>query len=175
MISWLFGRSPNRQMIERLHGEIVAASRNPILFTDYEIDDTFEGRFEALTLHAVLVLRRLNSMPPPAPEIGQDLADIMFYHFDHALRELGVGDMSVPKKMKSLAEAFLGRSSAYETALRAGRAELIAALSRNIYAGEGPSERLACYVEALDAALADLPLEVFTRGSLPFPDPSIIH
>jgi cytochrome b pre-mRNA-processing protein 3 len=58
-------------MIERLHGEIVAAARNPVLFTDYGIADTFEGRFEALTLHAVLVLRRLNAMPPPAPEIVQ--------------------------------------------------------------------------------------------------------
>ncbi len=63
----LFGRASNRRLIERLHGEIVAAARNRVLFTDFGIEDTFEGRFESVVLHAALVLRRLHALPAPGP------------------------------------------------------------------------------------------------------------
>ncbi len=124
MLSWLLGRAPNRTIIERLHAEIVAAARDPAFFTTYGIADSFEGRFEVVTLHAWLALRRLSALPPPAPEIAQDLTDLLFRHFDLALRELGVGDTSVPKHMRRLAEAFLGRCAAYDAALKAGRTTL---------------------------------------------------
>jgi len=120
MVLRLFRRSANRQLIDRLSGEIVAAARDPVLFTEYGIDDSQEGRFEAVTLHAVLVLRRLNRMDPPAPEIAQDLTDAIFRSFEIALREMGVGDISVPKRMKTIAGAFLGRAAAYDVALRGG-------------------------------------------------------
>lgn len=175
MISWLRRRSANRKSIDRLHGEIVAAARHRDLFTDYGIVDSFEGRFEAMALHAVLVLRRLNSMPPPAPEMAQDLADTVFRHFEHALRETGVGDTSVPKRMKALAEAFLGRGVAYDLALRGGGPELAAALSRNVYADCRDSGRLGRYVEALAAILAEASFDAFTIGPVPFPDPAEIH
>jgi cytochrome b pre-mRNA-processing protein 3 len=168
-------RSANRKLIDRLHGEIVAAARNRDLFTGFGIADTFEGRFEAVTLHAVLVLRRLNALPPPAPEIAQDLADTVFRHFDLALRDLGVSDTSVPKKMKVLAEAFFGRAGAYDRALRNSGAELGESLLRNVYAGRGDPGRLARYVMAADAALARAELGVFTKGNIPFPEPSEIN
>jgi cytochrome b pre-mRNA-processing protein 3 len=120
MVIRLFRRSTNRQLIGRLSGEIVAAARDPVLFTEYGIEDSLEGRFEAVTLHAVLVLRRLNRMDPPAPEIAQDLTDAIFRSFEIAVREIGVGDISVPKQMKTIAEAFFGRAGAYDRALRGG-------------------------------------------------------
>jgi cytochrome b pre-mRNA-processing protein 3 len=173
MIFGLFGRSGNRKLIDRLHGEIVAAARQRALFTDYAIEDTFEGRFEAVALHAALVLRRLNAMAPPAPDIAQDLTDAFFRHFERALREMGVGDISVPKRMKGLAEAFLGRGGAYDLALREG-ADLAAALARNVYGGRGNPGRLARYVAAANAALGKASLEAFTIGPIPFPEPSAI-
>ena len=121
MVLRLFRRSANRQLIDRLSGEIVAAARDPVLFTEYGIDDSLEGRFEAVTLHAVLVLRRLNRIDPPAPEIARDLTDAIFRSFEIALREMGVGDISVPKRMKTIAGAFLGRAAAYDMALRGAR------------------------------------------------------
>ncbi len=108
----LFGRASNRRLIERLHGEIVAAARNRVLFTDFGIEDTFEGRFESVVLHAALALRRLHALPAPGPDIAQDLADALFRNFEVALREIGVGDANVPKRMKAMAEAFLGASLA---------------------------------------------------------------
>ena len=120
MVFRLFRRSANLQLIGRLSGEIVAAARDPVLFTEYGIEDSLDGRFEAVTLHAVLVLRRLNRMDPPAPEIAQDLTDAIFRSFEIALREMGVGDIGVPKQMKTIAEAFFGRAGAYDRALRGG-------------------------------------------------------
>ncbi|WOJ89467.1 ubiquinol-cytochrome C chaperone family protein [Methylocapsa polymorpha] len=174
MIFPFFRRAANRRLIERLHGQIVAAARNRILFTEYAIEDTFEGRFEAVTLHAALVLRRLNAMAPPAPEMAQDLVDALFRHFEMALREMGVGDIAVPKRMKSFAEAFVGRGAAYDLALSKGETALAAALARNVYADRANPDRLARYVGAADRALAKAPIEAFTMGPVPFPEPSAI-
>jgi cytochrome b pre-mRNA-processing protein 3 len=166
MIFGLFRGAPNRRLIERLHDEIVAAARDPVLFTDHRIADDVDGRFESLALHAALVLRRLNLLQAPGPEIAQDLTDALFRHFDAALREMGVADISVPKQMKTLAEAFLGRSNAYHQALGEGHGALCAALARNVYAGRREAERLACYVEALDGALSAQTLAELLEGPI---------
>jgi cytochrome b pre-mRNA-processing protein 3 len=166
MIFGLFRGASNRRLIERLHDEIVAVARNPVLFVQYGIADNLDGRFESLALHAFLVVRRLNLLPAPGPEIAQDLADALFRHFDAALRELGVADISVPKRMKTLAEAFLGRSNAYHRALGEGHAALCAALSRNVYAGRQEAEHLARYVEALDKTLFARTLAELIEGPI---------
>jgi cytochrome b pre-mRNA-processing protein 3 len=175
MVLRLFRRSANRQLIDRLSGEIVAAARDPVLFTEYGIDDSLEGRFEAVTLHAVLVLRRLNRIDPPAPEIARDLTDAIFRSFEIALREMGVGDISVPKRMKTIAGAFLGRASAYDMALRGDAPALKAALARNVYDGRKNPDRLARYVETANEALAEASLEAFTLGRVPFPEPAAVR
>ena len=174
MVFGLFRRSANQQLIDRISGEIVAAARDPVLFTDYGIEDSLEGRFEAVTLHAVLVLRRLNRMDPPAPEIAQDLTDALFRSFEIALREMGVGDISVPKQMRTIAGAFLGRAAAYDLALRGGAPALKAALARNVYDGRKNPDRLARYVDAANEALVKVSLDAFTLGPVPFPEPATV-
>ncbi|MGO9675222.1 MAG: ubiquinol-cytochrome C chaperone family protein [Methylocella sp.] len=174
MLSWLFRGSANRRLVDRLHGEIVAAARDPALYADYAIADTFEGRFEAMTLHATLVLRQLNAMAPPAPELAQDLANAIFSHFDATLREMGVGDAAVPKRMKTLAEAFLGRGVAYDQALRTGGTALAAVLARNVYADRDDGARLARFVETARSALAEAPFDAFADGPVPFPKPASV-
>ncbi|MGH6863747.1 MAG: ubiquinol-cytochrome C chaperone family protein, partial [Methylocella sp.] len=171
----IFRRSANRRLIGRLSGEIVAAARNPVLFTEYGIEDSLDGRFEAVTVHVVLVLRRLNRMDPPAPEIAQDLTDAIFRSFEIALREMGVGDISVPKQMKTIAGAFLGRAEAYDRALRGGTSDLRAALARNVYDCRKNPDRLARYVEKANEALAKVSLDAFTLGPVPFPEPAAVR
>jgi cytochrome b pre-mRNA-processing protein 3 len=166
MIFGLFRGTINPGLIDKLHGEIVTAARDPVLFTQYGIADDLNGRFESVALHAALVLRQLNLFPPPGPQIAQDLADAVFEHFDVALRELGVGDMSVPKRMKALAEGFLGRAIAYDRALAEGHAALCAALARNVYGGRHAADRLTRYVEALDAAFSLAALADFVEGPI---------
>ncbi|MFZ0559262.1 MAG: ubiquinol-cytochrome C chaperone family protein [Methylovirgula sp.] len=166
MFFGLFRGARNRRLIERLHGEIVAAARDPVLFLAYGIGDDVDGRFESLALHAALVLRRLYLLPAPGPEIAQDLADALFRHFDVALREMGVADVSVAKRMRTIAEAFLGRANAYDRALREGHTALCATLSRNVYAGRRDADRLALYAEALDRTLAGATLAELIDGPI---------
>ncbi|MBV9218289.1 MAG: ubiquinol-cytochrome c chaperone [Methylobacteriaceae bacterium] len=172
----LFRKHANREVIERLHGEIVAAARHPALYRACGVADTFEGRFEMLVLHAVLVLRRLRQFEAPGPDIAQDLVNAVFAHFDATLREMGLGDLAVPKRMKMLAEGFFGRAAAYAAALDAGdESELAAALARNVFGGRAdrpdidPLER---YVRAAAVALAALPVGAFVAGEIRFADPA---
>lgn len=174
-----FGRrrpSPRRLLLDRLHSEVVGAVRRPGLYLDYGVPDTFEGRFEMLALHAGLVLRRFNAAEAPGPAVAQDFVDTVFAHLDADLREAGVGDVTVPKRMKKLCEAFLGRGAAYDAALPLGPEVLAAALSRNVYAGRdaGGAPRLARYVAATESALSGTPLDACLAGPLPFPDPSSV-
>ena len=168
MLFGLFRAAANRKVIDRIHGEIVAASRDPDLFRDYGVDDSLDGRFESLTLHAAFVLCRLNALPQPGPQVAQDVTDALFLHFDATLREMGIGDTSVPKHMKKMAEAFLGRAKAY---CGEDTGELAAALSRNVYGGKNDGARLARYIGEVDRRLADLSLADFMDRPIPFPKP----
>ena len=185
MFGRLFRAKKNRSFIDTIHGDIVAASRQSAFYAEYGVPDTLEGRFELLTLHAALVLRHLAGMPDPGPEMAQDLSNAVFRHFDIALREMGVSDQTVPKRIKTMAAAFLGRSSAYDAALRQGSDQQLAiVLARNIYgrapvteAGETPNEplwRLTRYVRAAVSALEKTGAGDIGKGELIFPDPAHI-
>ena len=175
-----FGRrrpSPTHLLLDRLHTEIVEAARRPDFYLGYGVPDTFEGRFEMLALHAGLVLRRFNLAEAPGPAVAQDLVDMVFARLDADLREAGVGDVTVPKRMKKLCEAFLGRSAAYDAALPLGLDAIAGAVSRNVYAGRSAAAvvpRMAAYVVAAAAALGSSSLDACLAGPLPFPDPSTI-
>jgi cytochrome b pre-mRNA-processing protein 3 len=158
MIFGLFrGRDRNLAIVDGLYAAVAEASRNPVLYRDLGVPDTIDGRFDCLTLHAVLVMRRLRELPPPADDLAQDLVNTIFRQFDAALRELGVGDITVPKRMKDMAAAFAGRAKAYEDAF-GDDAALLAVLRRNVYDGAaetpGQAERLLRYVRESAAGLA---------------------
>ena len=106
--------------------------------------------------------------------MAQHLIDTVFRHFDRTLREMGVGDTTVPKRMKTLAEAFLGRSAAYEVALKSGPDALATVLARNVYAGHGDAAALSSYVEACATHLASMPLQAFIDGRVSFPEPALL-
>ena len=170
-------RRANRNLIEQLHGEIVAAARQPALYVEFHAPDTLDGRFEMIALHAGLVLRRLAALPGLGDDIAQDLADCVFRHFDDALREIGVGDISVPKRIKRMAGAFYGRNKAYADGLDAAEGDrLERALARNVYGvvtlAEAPAApALARYVRACAAALDARGLDDFAAGRIAFPRP----
>lgn len=168
----LFGptrASRNRKMMDALHGQLVQATRQDVFYTQYGVADTFDGRFETLLLMASLVLMRLNALPAPAPEAGQELVDTMMRHFDITLRQEGVGDVTVPKRLKKYAQALAGRYSAYAAAIESNdEAKLQESLARNL--GEGVNVvRLSHYVFAAHSAFATCDLAVFTDGHVPFP------
>jgi cytochrome b pre-mRNA-processing protein 3 len=167
-------RRANRILIDQLHGKIVAAARRPVLYADFDVPDTYEGRFEMVVLHAGLVLRRLSKLPGLGAELAQELADSVFRHFDVALREIGVSDVGVPKRLKRMAAAFYGRNKAYGEGLDEDADDVLArALARNVYGvGDVALARLALdlarYVRAMADALEQIPLETFAAGEVVF-------
>ena len=172
MIFALFRRASSEAVVRRLYAALVAVSRTPALYADLGVPDTFEGRFESLTLHAALVLSRLQACEAPGPALAQELVDTIFAHFDRTLREMGVGDTVVPKRMRTMVEAFLGRGTAYAEALAAGGPALVATLARNT--GAVDAAGLARYVAIGRTALAAQPLQGYIDGTLPFPDPAAV-
>src|SRR3954470_5263083 len=146
-----------RGTIEAIYGMIVTQAREPLFYRDLGVPDTVNGRFDLLLLHLWLVLRRLKSVGS-----GTALSQALFDHFcsdmDDNLREMGVGDLTVPKRMQKFGEAFYGRAAAYDRALEAGAEPLAQALCKNILDGAdiGHARQLAAYASAVIAALAGL-------------------
>jgi cytochrome b pre-mRNA-processing protein 3 len=172
-------RRASRAVIEQILGEIVAVARRPMLYQALQAPDRIDGRFELLTLHAGLVLRRLAALGGLADAIAQELVNSVFMHFDDTLREMGFSDIAVSKRLKAMGSAFYGRNAAYAAALDEGSvAGLAAALARNVYGVADPyaapgAGALALHVASLDAALASIPFETFATGRFRFPPGSI--
>ena len=158
-----------------LYAAAVGQSRRTELYDELRVPDTVEGRFEAYTLHVVLLLDRLKGEGPQAAETAQSLFDTYVKALDDALREMGVGDLSVGKKMRKLGEAFFGRVKSYHTAFAAlpEAGALRELLARTVYAGVDapPVEALAGYVTALRDHLAGQPLEAVLVGSVDWSAP----
>ncbi|MDJ1156926.1 ubiquinol-cytochrome C chaperone family protein [Chelatococcus sp. SYSU_G07232] len=170
MILRLFRRDHGGNVVETLYQRTAEASRAPALYAALGVPDTLEGRFEALTLHLFLVLRRLRGLPAPAGDVGQELVDVSFRELERALREIGIGDLSVPKKMKTIAKAFYGRVKSYDEALASEDAGALAeTLARNVCGGGAPAFGLAAYVRAAEADLAGFDLEALLAAEAPFP------
>jgi len=166
-------RIPLRGTIEAIYGMIVTQAREPLFYRDLGVPDTVNGRFDLLVLHLWMVLRRLRPMPEGAA-LCQALFDRFCEDMDGNLREMGVGDLTVPKRMQAFGEAFYGRTAAYDLALADGREALAQAFCKNILNGEGleNARRLAYYAEAAIAALAGLDDAAMRRASWRFPHPA---
>jgi cytochrome b pre-mRNA-processing protein 3 len=164
---------PLRGTIETIYGMIVTQAREPLFYRDLGVPDTVDGRFDMLVLHLWMVLRRLHTV-----EGGVALRQALFDRFcadmDANLREMGVGDLAVPKRMQAFGEAFYGRTAAYDLALAEGREPLAQALCKNILNGEQieNARRLAFHAEAAIAALAGLDDATMQGGSWRFLSPA---
>ena len=171
-----FGKpqNPSRGTIEAIYGMIVTQAREPLFYRDLGVPDTVNGRFDMLVLHLWMVVRRLSSIEGGGADISQALFDCFCADLDANLREMGVGDLAVPKRMQAFGEAFYGRAAAYDLALAAGAEPLAQALCRNILNGQDieNARRLALYVETAVACLAGLDEAVLQRGSWRFPAPA---
>lgn len=157
----------------RLYQRIVEQARQPIFYTQLAVPDTPDGRFDMVMVHAALVLRRLRQDRDATADAAQALFDLMFADMDQNLREMGVGDLAVGKRVKAMAQAFYGRLASYGSALDAGDDRQLAdALRRNVYrhceATAASVERLARYVAREAAALDEVPAAALIAGEVRF-------
>ncbi len=175
---WPFNRFRNpgqpRSTIEAIYGMIVAQAREPVFYVSLNVPDTVNGRFDMLLLHLWIVMRQLRTH-----ENGEDMGQALFDRFcadmDDNLREMGVGDLTVPKRMQKFGEAFYGRMAAYDAALDAGDTELAAAISRNILDGQhdAGASKIAAYVKEALAMLASKGQETLLARNWRFPAPVV--
>jgi cytochrome b pre-mRNA-processing protein 3 len=166
-------RTPSRGTIEAIYGMIVAQARKPQFYQDLGVPDTVSGRFDMMVLHLWMVLWQLKQVGDNA-HLAQALFDRFCSDMDHNLRELGTGDLAVPRRMREFGEAFYGRSAAYDLAITQGEGPLAHALCRNILNGRDSDKarRLAAYVEQGLAALAATDEATLSGACWQFPSPA---
>jgi len=170
----LFRRSRYERIGFELYTAAVAAARAPRFYAEIGVPDTVAGRFEVVTLHNGLLIRRMRADGSKAADaLAQAVFDAMFADMDVNLREMGIGDMSVGKRVKMLWEGFHGRAQSYATALDADdTAALVQALERNIWvndpAPEGGGLAMSAEARRIDALLAGQEVAALLKGQVRF-------
>jgi cytochrome b pre-mRNA-processing protein 3 len=147
----------------------ITQSRQPIFYTDLAVPDTFDGRFEMISLHVGLIVSELAAQTSESQKMAQALFDETFLNLEKTCREIGVGDLSVPRHIKRMMSALKGRALTYIEAEAAGA--LPEALARNLYGTvERPDqsvlETMASYMKAFRSSLQVQPL---MTGVVQFP------
>lgn len=175
----IFKRDATKEGAQKLYLALATQARDPFFYAVAGVPDSLDGRFDAVALHAFLVLNRLKRDPDPrAAALAQNLVDFFVADMDRSVRELGVGDMGVSRRVKQMAQALYGRAAVYEQALASDDdALLTSALARNLYGTREnvlPDEiaLVARYMRAAAAALAGQSLDALVGGQVAFPPPA---
>ncbi len=171
------GRTNNRAITGAIYEQIVAAARQPELYAEWGVPDTPLGRFEMIGLHLFLFLHRVRNSTGALAELAQSVTDAFFEDVDSSVRELGIGDSGVPKRVKRLAKMFYGRVMAYGGALEAGDELMLSgALARNVrpdladWNGAAP---LAAYVRQAHAMILEQSDTAIAAGRMRFPEAGV--
>jgi cytochrome b pre-mRNA-processing protein 3 len=168
----LFGRKRYERAGFELYTSAVEAARDPYIFETLGVPDTLDGRFDVIGLYVFLLVHRLHAESKIGKDLAQAVFDAMFSDMDINLREIGVSDMRIGKRVRDMWEAFNGRSTAYAAALDAGDAALLTeAVARNVWrekAPEGSAHALAALMMDQAAHLATQPVAALVAGRVSF-------
>lgn len=165
-----------RQQAMLIYASLHEQARSSWFFDEAGVPNTLDGRFELLVLHVFLWIDRMkkeDNYDLAYEAVTEQLLEVMFDDLDAGLREVGVGDTGVPRRIKAMAEALYGRIEAYEDALSSKQAVHVA-LQRNVYNGEGDESdinRLQLYLGYISDALTQRPPERLAEGTLQLPSP----
>ena len=171
MILSLFRKNTATAPVYAVYSAIVAQSRQPRFYAEWQVPDTVTGRFDMISLHLALLFRRLRAETGEQKAFSQAVFDLFFKDMDRSLREMGVGDLGVPKRIQKMGNIFFGLLAAMSEAMdRNDLAGLQAVLSRNIFdGGDGPHiAALAEYLMVEDRALAGQDSQAITGGAIHF-------
>lgn len=170
MLNWFFNRADSRRKASELYGAVVTFARRPGLYETIGVADTPEGRYETLVLHLFLVMERLRVAGEAAAQQSQALLEAFVTDLDDNMREMGIGDLTVPKKVKKAAAAFYDRAEVYRAAMAGDDKELADLLARLIPAAAGrtlDAAALAADIRGQAVKLEAQPLESVLAGNLP--------
>jgi cytochrome b pre-mRNA-processing protein 3 len=159
---------------DELYGAIVAQARLPVFYQGFGVPDTLEGRFVVLSLHLFSVLHRLKGSGKDADAMAQALADRFTADMETVLRELGVGDLAIPKRVRQLIASGAGLLKAFEQALAEGEGTLegtiASALPGDETAAKAAAARLTPYLLEVLRDLKSKPVQDLCAGTLRFPE-----
>lgn len=164
------GKSARRRISQGIYGALVTMARNPVLFAELGVPDTINGRYDMMVMHVFLFAHRMKDQDATCRALSQDVFDAFLLDMDRGLREEGVGDISVPKRIKKMTEVFYGRVRAYEPCLEAQNLDQIAlVVDRNVFpdnSNKPGSLALASYMLRLQAHLKSISNAAILRGEL---------
>jgi cytochrome b pre-mRNA-processing protein 3 len=177
MLTWLRARGRIGRIATKLYGSVVTHARDPAFYALYRVPDTPEGRFEMLLIHLYLVLERLKGEREAGAALSRSLVEAFVTDVDDSMREMGVGDLSVPRKVKKAAAALFDRVQEFRAAMaEAGSRKLVEALTHNVYglavAAGGCRDgagAIAGYMREAAAALAAQESAEVLAGRIVFP------
>ena len=169
LLGW--GQRRQSRNAEKLYADAICLARRPEFFQKYGVADDVDGRFDALSLIVILVMRRLKSLDEGGKSLSQNLFDSMFADMDLSLREMGAGDIGVSKRVRVMAEAFMGRLNTYVTAIDEDDREAFSAtLVRNLFRGNKAIDPLANglvdYLLDLSKEIDALPAKALLTGQI---------
>ncbi len=172
-----FGKSGLSEAGLAAYERAVEQGRAPYFYSELGVPDSVDGRFDLISIHVFLTMRRLRREGDVAEALGQDLSEVFFADMDVNLRELGASDIGVGRRVKRMIEGFYGRALAYDKALDSGREALCQVLRRNLYGTTEVADEtlaaMAAYVERAEQALAQQPWTDLGEGKANFPDPAM--
>lgn len=179
---WIKARKIRNKAAKNLYAEVLATARNPYFYDGYGVEDSMEGRFELIAALGGLIVSRLSQpeMGRQGKALAQKYFDVMFRNIDWALRETGIGDLGVPRRVKKMMTAFKGRSLAYCEALSSCSGEVKHVLFRNMYAkGAQPSpeqiEEMALYIKLCAQVIENAQYQDFLGEKIHFPTPKKLN
>ncbi len=170
MLSALFKKSSSQQAPQQLYGGLMTHARSTSFFMAYGVPDTVMGRFDMLSLHVYLLARRLRDDGSEAAQgLSQAVFDLYVYDVERALRELGIGDTSVPKKKKKMIRSFYGQIDDFDEAINSNDTnELLEKVSkRYLSETENPKpEVLSNYMLGTDVHLKKQEIKSILTGEV---------
>lgn len=171
MLAFLKKKNPHSDPARRAYARLLERVRAPVFYATYGVPDSFDGRFDLLVLHVFMVINRLAREGEGAQAFNQALFDVMFADMDQTLREMGIGDMGVPKHQRRMMKGFNGRMHAYNEALAQGEGAFAVALRRNLYGTLEDSEvpnvqKMIRYVRECMEAMARAPVSELVKGNI---------
>lgn len=172
----LFGRSHETRAAADLYARIVAQARRPEFYGALGVPDTLDGRFDMVALHLFLVMHRLKRQGAAADARSHRLFEVVTADFERSLREMGVGDQGIARRVTAMVGGARGRLTAYDAAIAQDDRALEVALDNNVYGTVAePDPRalaaLAGYVRRSVAGLAAQPLDTLLAGEIRWADP----
>ena len=165
----LLRKRPDGEAVYAVYSAIVAQSRRPRFYAQWGVPDTGTGRFDMISLHMCLLFRRRRGESKRGAEFSQAVFDLFFKDMDRSLREMGAGDLAVPKKIRNMGNLFFGLLTSVNEAMdSADRPAVEAVLRRNLFDGAESAHvgALATYLETQYDRFAAQPADAIAGGTL---------